>query len=220
MEITMKKLFFLFALICAGQLYGMEKEGAVGIYTSVLPEIKQQILNAALASSENVDEAIDAIKKFSVLRGVQFDKLFNNFQDFIKVVNLVSEKFPELTKSAIAEKVNPLFAKEYDALNMKLIRAVRNNESIEVITQLLNQGADINFCWRHRYTPLTSAIVERVDIVELLLSSGANPFFVWPGYGLTALGVVNNGLAQPNNDPVVVEKLNKMKALLENAMKK
>lgn len=222
----MKKIALLsVALICAGQLYGMEKEKgeAVGIYTfsEMLPEIKQQILNAALASSENVDEAIDAIKKFSILHNVSFDKFFTNLQDFIKVVNLLSQYFPELTKSEIAEKLNPSFAREYDALNKKLIKAVNDDKSIEVISQLLKQGADINFYLRNVGTPLTQAVVhDRVDIVEFLLNSGANPFVEWPGYGLTALGVVNNGLAQLNNDPAVVEKLNRMKTLLEQAMQK
>jgi len=222
----MKKMTLLFTILCAAQLYGMAKEEAVGIYTSALPEIKQQIISAALASSKNVDEAIGAIKKFSILHRVQSDKLFNNFQDFIKVVNLLSENFPELTKSEIAEKVNPAFAKEYDDLNEQLCMDIRYAGPIEDIIRQLNEGADVNFyldlpALYIGDTPLTLAVKRaRVDVVELLLNSGANPFFKQPYNELTALDIVQNFLAQANNDEALVGKIQAIKALLENAMKK
>ena len=227
----MKKIALLCALVCAGQLYGMESyfaeaskdrlgKEAVGIYTSseMLPEIKQQIISAALASSDSVDEAIDAIKKFSVLHRVPFDILFNDLKTFTKVVNLLKEKFfSKLTLLAIAYKLNPAIAEKYDELNAQLLESIYNGNPIEDIIELLNQGADVNTYAHERFhemwvegTPLrVAAEKSRVDVVKLLLNSGANPFVKLNYAGKTALDdAKEKGASQE-----VIE-------LLENAMKK
>ena len=230
----MKKMtILLFTIVCAGQLYGMEKEKeeAVGLYTSseMLPEIKQQIISAALASSKNVDEAIDAIKKFSILHGVQFDKFFNNLQTFSKVVSLLIEKYPQSTHSVIAKKLNPSLAKEYDALNKRLT----TSGSVEVVAELLNQGADINYQSKGD-SPLSLAVLNvNADSVKFLLEHGANPFIEFESIdkkGMTVLDSLNRYIGGLNNfsaiygqDPDIVDRLNeaeKIKMLLENAMKK
>ena len=207
----MKKLFLICALICVGQLYCMEpsvaktvsqgstsyggrdrkRRSGSALYSSeMLPEIKQQILNAALASSYNDYEAINAIKKFSILHGVQFD----DPQVLIEFENLLSEKFPKASKVTIRERLN----RQYYLLNATLAMRIYWNSPIELIVLAISQGADVN-CYDHGFnnTPLMLAVLTaRVEVVELLLNSGANPFFKQPYNGMTALDIVQNFLAR------------------------
>jgi hypothetical protein len=220
----MKKVALLCALICAGQLYGMEKEEAVGIYTSplMLPEIKQQILNVALAASKNVDEAINVIKNFSVMHQVPFA---NNFQNFIKFVNLLAKRFPELTKSVIAKKLNPSLAKQYDELNMKLLNSAC--DSVGDIAYLLKQGAAVNYVEpKSGKTILHYAIsCQNIDGVKLLVNSGVNLFYEIPPErkNLNPTSYVDfteDRIFSQKNLSEPVHRLTKIKELLEQAMKK
>src|SRR5690242_15449786 len=94
------KIALLFTIACVGQLYGMEKPS----YGSLLPELKQEIINTALATSKNVDEAISMLKKLSALHGVEFDKLFN-LKDFTKLVHVLADKF-NISTSQVAQKID------------------------------------------------------------------------------------------------------------------
>ncbi|HJZ24027.1 MAG TPA: hypothetical protein VJ201_06210, partial [Candidatus Babeliales bacterium] len=62
--------------------------------------------------------------------------------------------------------------------------------------------------------------VARVDIVRLLLDSGANPSFKLPIKGMTALDIVLDILNQVRDKDSVEKKLTAIKTLLEEAMKK
>lgn len=59
--------------------------------------------------------------------------------------------------------------------NHLLIKAVKD-EDIELVQQLLERGADVNFQEEWGWSPLHNAVqVDREDIVDLLLSHGAEP---------------------------------------------
>ena len=59
--------------------------------------------------------------------------------------------------------------------NHLLIKAVKD-EDIELVQQLLERGADVNFQEEWGWSPLHNAVqVGREDIVDLLLSHGAEP---------------------------------------------
>ena len=63
----MKKLFLLSALICAGQMYGMEP-----LYHTLPKELQKEIFNTALATSTSVADAVNAIKAVGTLHGVKY----------------------------------------------------------------------------------------------------------------------------------------------------
>lgn len=118
----MKKVFLLCALICAGQLYGMESEKLKyeDTYGSLPSELKQYIINTALVLSKDLPDAINAIKAFSTLHGVDYKKLND-----ITLVNALTDKFPEIVKDVIvfAVKQPELYQKVLTILKEKPIEA-------------------------------------------------------------------------------------------------
>src|SRR5262245_54934151 len=104
----MKKTIILFTILSIGLLNGMETEPS---YETLPKELKQEIINTALATSKSVDEAINTLKTVSALQGIQFDKLFD-LKDFTKLVHMLADKFNTKTE-LIAEKFKTPVAEEY-----------------------------------------------------------------------------------------------------------
>lgn len=194
----MKKVFLLCALVCAGQMYGMEKMGTFG----ELPEELHQEIVRALLNSKDLDQVIDAIKVASVLRGVRYDDL----ADFTKLVHALADKFNKPT-IFVARKFNTPTAKKYIDLSIALLFIP--SSTFNNVAQLIKDGADVNFTGNNYATPLSQAIQFRVNIekIKLLLDSGANPNFK------NSCGSVSDFMQQ-------VDAENASKQLIEEAIKK
>jgi len=160
------------ALICAGQLYGMESQPS---YETLLPELKQEIINTALATTKNIDESISMVKQLSIVHNVRYD----NLKDFTKLVHLLADKFDKSTADIaskfIASKFNTPIAHTYLNLGKNLLifagdrRPFRRIKMIE----LIDQGADVNFS-TGIVRPLKTALKSyNFDVVKILLNFGA-----------------------------------------------
>jgi len=195
----MKKITLLFTILCAGQLYGMEAQNI-----SDLPkDVHNEIIKMALATSDNLDEAIKAIKVASALRGIKYD----NLKKFTALVGVLAQKFPDLSREEIAQNFNTPLAKQYSELNYKLENALRAQVAyvLKFVKETLDEGADPNYTWKGKYpnetwlrisygkkdTDYHSILGEaynkralaqepiekkaRTEVIELLLAKGANP---------------------------------------------
>lgn len=146
----MKKVFLLCALVCVGQMYGMESERSLleAEHISQLSrDLHQKIINTALTTSNTVDEAIKAINGASALYGLKYDtstatdllmkRLPDNIdeaintvkhlqgttlKDFTALVSILAKKFPDEPRSLIATKFNTPIADQYVSLGMRLIK--------------------------------------------------------------------------------------------------
>ncbi len=97
----MKKLILLFTITCAaGQIYGMEPEISMepeNLYKTLPKELKQEIINTALATTNTIPEAINAIKKLSILHNIRYD----NLQNAPALVRALTKKFPDKSREEI-----------------------------------------------------------------------------------------------------------------------
>jgi predicted transcriptional regulator len=173
----MKKLILVFTMAYIG-LNGMEAQ-----YMNELPRELQEkiandsneILKQSLATSNTLDEAINAIKKLSALHGVQFD----NLKGFTTLVHLLANKFG-LSPQEVANKFNTPTSKKYMRLAVELIEAVKNN-NMDTVTELIAQGADVNYYKKDptevdKMTPLAYAVKKNNEkLVKLLLDYEAKP---------------------------------------------
>ena len=87
----MKKIALLLTIVCTSQLYtmkriyGMEPEPS---YETLPPELKQEIINTALATNKKLSKKIEMIKNLSALHGVQYD----NLKDFTTLVHILNKE--------------------------------------------------------------------------------------------------------------------------------
>ena len=107
----------------------------------MLPELQQEIITKALAVSDSVVEAIDMIKKLSIVHGTSFDKLFN-LKDFTKLVHILADQFDKSPYS-IALKFNTPIAKKYVELASLLNTSVQHG-IVAAAKQFIIEGADVN----------------------------------------------------------------------------
>jgi hypothetical protein len=111
----MKKTVFIFTILYASQLYGMEAE-----HISQVPkEVHQIIINNALATSNRPDEAISAIKRLSALQGI-------NFKHSTVLMHALIQKFPDKVKETI------IFAIEKPELYQELVTILEENQRIDL----------------------------------------------------------------------------------------
>ena len=235
----MKKIALLFtlSLVGAGQMYGMEpKTKELEIYKSFsqIPELQGEIINKALAVSDNIDEAIEMLKKFSIVHGIEFNKLFANLKDLTNLVHILANRFNTSNHEWIAHKIGTPIADQYLKLSRELVSTVnsfqKTEEILAKVKALLSQGADPNFnrqaldnVFRSIDTYNPEEDVKGVkQIVQLLLAYGAIPsefemYHVKSGSYLSSLKSGEKGrmLGQVLDDQV-----NEIKQMLENAMKK
>lgn len=169
----MKKITFLFIILCTGQIYGMEQEQSLG---NLPKEIHHEIVKA-LATSNNFGDTVQAVSIASALQGVRYD----NLKNFTALVHILADKFNKSTCVVSLHFKTPI-ATEYEKLGNALL-------SCWPSTKLIQQGADVNFIGYDPVkgkisTPLIMAArAGNVYLVELLLHAGANPYFESPEYG-------------------------------------
>jgi len=153
-------------------LYELRRTGQEPSYATLPKEVKQEIITAALASSETVHQVMNAIKIFSTLHSVQFGKLFGNLKSFTALMDILAKKSPDASRKDIAEKLKIPTAKEYIQLSESFLIDVieepkegeyfvkyapfsyvsvrePRNPKIELNTAytLLDRGIDPNFSW-------------------------------------------------------------------------
>jgi hypothetical protein len=187
----MKKIALLFTLtlVGAGALNGMDPtslyelrrtgpenpQPELGTFGHLPPELHEKIIQDAIASSNTVEKAIRAINAVSALRGVRYD----NLKAFTRLVHILASKF-KVPVNIIAEKFATPTAQKYIALSKRLGEAVEEDQ-VEMVKQLINQGADVNFLFRD-YNMLELAVSNQSEnslkILKILLDHGANPYLV------------------------------------------
>lgn len=229
----MKKMALLLTILCAGALNGMQE------WYNLPNELKQEIINTALAASNNIDAATKAIKTTGALYGVKFDE--NNLEDFTTLVHILANRFNLPTKT-IAEQFNSPTAKQYLDLGMKMSNPAMM--TAPYIALLISKGADVNFStfqfpnsfrWDNDFiekpivTLLMRAMNEfNVEAVKTLLDAGANQNLLYPLKG-TALDYLHHvvmfkGYLSTTSQNVIdsseKKKAEEIEQLLKNAMKK
>ncbi len=144
-----------------------------------------------------------------------------------------------MTREDIAKKFGTTIAKKYVNLGNTLVYLYTTPEEI---IKCINEGADVNFSSSTSsplgtITPLSIAIgKQKVDLIKLLLDSGANPYFKDFFKYKTAFDVIlkrierayeqrNKFYKLQNMEEVKrlednFQELEAIKTLLENAMKK
>ncbi len=173
---AMKKTTLLFTILCAVQLYGMEETQKMGTFGS-LPEDIHKVIVQSLATSNNLEQTIEAIKVAGILQGVRYD----NLKDFTKLVHILANKFNVPTEK-IAKKFNTPIAQKYLQLCSDLFKKILMRSSIEELTQLIQQGADVNCSAKFVLqlggvnTALNYTIrLGTTDALKILLDYGATP---------------------------------------------
>ncbi len=172
----MKKIALLLTIVCTSQLYtmkriyGMEPEPS---YETLPPELKQEIINTALATNKKLSKKIEMIKNLSALHGVQYD----NLKDFTTLVHILNKEL-KVTTARIAMKFNTPTAEKYLMLGHNLSEAVRldTQAAHDKIADLIKEGADVNFIDYNYVFPLHRAMwLLNTEGVNLLLNARANP---------------------------------------------
>jgi len=159
------KIALLLTILCAGQMYGMEptspvpyeassevrvdelrrtgplypERGTMGALEELPQDVHNEIIRMAIASSNTLEEAIQAIKVASVLRGVRYN--YDNLKDLTHIVDILSNIFPDMPKLIIATKINRQLAKEYfkTLASSKPFIAKNKQQALEILG--LHEGA-------------------------------------------------------------------------------
>jgi len=182
----MKKIALLLTIVCAGQLYGMEpsvaeamagrpEKGNLGDFEQ-LPEEVHGVIVKALATSNDLEQTIEAIKVASALQGVQYD----NLKDFTTLVHILADKF-DIPTAEVAQQFGTPMANTYYQLGSKLrhaVKVVQTEARYNEIIALIKDGADVNFSNDSKnFTPLNFALNNdfNVEVIKTLLNDGAKP---------------------------------------------
>jgi len=191
---NMKKVIMLFTVLCTITLNGMKnlEQDRFTLehshFKNLAPEIQVMIIQA-LNTYDNLDDIINIIKSAS-LTDWNLNQIINEIysnKKFTALVDTLANKFPHITRQEIAKKFGTPIAKKYIDLSEKLKTDVNDEKPIENIIQLINEGADANFTSPpivyssgHYRVPTAlyfAAMNSNINVVKLLLDSGANPYY-------------------------------------------
>lgn len=211
------KIALLLTILSIGSLFGMKRaadehyiEADMGselkpeIWGQFLPdEVKALIMVALAQSGNNLDEAINKIKKVSVLNKA-FNQMINaqygdvsNLQGFTQLVHILADKFG-VTTQEVAEKFGTPVAKEYIKRGNELLNVLESSLSIELLKKILDYGVDVNYSYPFdnllgMVTPMYLAMKKgMLEIIKVLLDSGVklksdeyyDTYDFWPHYDL------------------------------------
>lgn len=198
-------MILLFTILCAGQIYGMEKEQPSG--GPLVPDVYTEILKKVVERSNTLADAIQAVDIASVLQGIRYD----NLKNFTRLVHILADKFHITTQEAahkIASSLNNLLpiAKQYENLASNLNQALENFHSYthptkqepldarrNLIKRLIADGADVNYSSSLHSMPLETAAIHANDIqlIKLLLDAGARPDKIKFNFKKTSPSIAN-----------------------------
>ena len=143
----MKKVFLLCALVCAGQMYGMEPErGYIGIGMEELPADVKGLIIQSLASGDTLGEVLSNIRAISRTNkqlSTIVNVMYGNPRVFTVLVHMLAKKF-NTTTEAVAKKIGTPAAKHYLDLAEGLNTAISYFD-LDKAMQLIKQGADVNY---------------------------------------------------------------------------
>ncbi len=228
----MKKIIVLFTILCAGQLYAMKRPSKESTLLETeniggLPkELQDKITQTAIASSDNLDEAITTIKKLSTALGVSYDKLFSNLDDFTRVALTLADRFSiypfaPITPYAVAQKLNTPIAERYMAGYSLLRDAVRwSNDEMGLdmsLKPLLSNYPGIAKIDPQILFLALEARKNTLEVIKLLLENGANPYGR-DDLGKTFVEKVNEKIEFQQRYPTGSQQWTKIKALVEEAL--
>lgn len=186
----MKKVLLLLAILCANTLYGMKRAAGehyveADIRSELRPEIwgqlpsevKALIMVALAQSGGNLDEAVNNIKKVSVLNK-RFNQIINeaysidNLQGFTQLVHILAEKFGTPVARKYIQLGHDLLISIYDFSSF----------SIKKFEEYIKNGADVNYSSPSMpeyemtpgiKTPMFFAMRQgKLEVIQLLLDSG------------------------------------------------
>jgi len=170
----MKKIALVCTIFCAGMLNGMGSQkpqpGHYGLGRGSVPAEVQSIFS----TYDDIDDVILAIRVVS-LSDEELKQMMNEEYYFTKLAHILADKF-KLSTQLIGRKFATLVACQYVMLGDALINYTREKDS-NAITQLIIQGADVNYIANPYLTPLIMAVRAEADapIIQLLLDAGADP---------------------------------------------
>lgn len=157
----MKKVFLLCALVCAGQMYGMEQprnpQPELSTFQNLPNDVKNLIILAFAQSGDDIDSAIEKIKIASSTNKALKQMInMDNLAGFTVLVGILAEKFPDIPKDDIADKFDLPIAKKYNRLSysLKSVMDQYNMGNISTkkelenkVKELIENGADVGFTW-------------------------------------------------------------------------
>lgn len=155
----------LYGLNPTSQMTG-SKINALEIYQDLLPELQQKIIDTALATAKNPDEAIQMIEKLSILHGVRYD----NLKNFTALMSILAKKFPDITRQEIAQKFTLPIAQKYLDINdlfmhniskIKFYRPEKSGNALHEVTKLLDD-IDPNYSRVSSYSSADKQMQETV----------------------------------------------------------
>lgn len=229
----MKKVFLLCALVCAGQMYGMDEQPQSKSFFDLPTDVQAILISAT--SYDTADDAIKAIqaisrtnKELNRLVNKEYGKLSEyDLKEFTALVHRLADKF-KMDPMKIAYKFKTLEGRYYVAIPVArkyidlstLLRTHVDRGNIEYVQRVIDSGADMT---AEKPELLFLAMhVNPTDIstemIELLLKNGANPYDRdWEGRTLLdRLNLSARFYPSFKNSP----KYEKIKQLLEDAMAK
>jgi len=187
---AMKKTTLLFTmLLCTSALNTMENP-QLGRYVIGMEDLSAEVkalIVSAISTYDNPNDIVNTIKATShtnlELNAIVND-MYSNQKGFKALIQTLAKKFNS-APPVIAEKFNTAASKKYLNLAVTLLNAISYDAPIDQITQLINQGADVNYYNKDGISLLLLATSYKSDedndnpeLVKLLLDSGANPYVV------------------------------------------
>ena len=228
----MKKMILLSALVCAGQMYGMEPEKPQSVefgeeWKTLPNDVKPLILMALTQSGNDLDEAIKSIVKASrTTKALNQMINLNDLQGFTKIVHTLANKFNVSTQKVAVQFSTPT-SKEYNRLLREAHWYAREPVGEPItnnINQLIKEGLDVNAIYSDGKSLLQRAITDHrsLDLINLLLNAGANPHYK-DNEGHTALDYAKKLYSKVGTTPLdrfILMNYQPIIPLLEEAMEK
>jgi hypothetical protein len=183
----MKKIVILLTITCATLLTGMETKKTQSSYAGFGSRYVYDAVMPYIDNYDAVEDVILNIKVASLLGDEEIKRMINDEYTFTELTHVLADHFNLSTNTIAKNFEKTSAAKKYIELGSKLINALANkytdkqiafNEDVAVIKDLIAQGADVNYSVNY-VTPLIIAIKSgaSVNVIKLLLDSGANPLF-------------------------------------------
>jgi len=141
-------------------------------FETLLEDIED--INVPIKYVNPIDLIMKDIKAIS-LTNKDLNQIVNNPSVFTKLLHKLANTFDMNTNVMIKHFTIPV-VKTYQKLGLALICACSSEDFMVNVPEIIKQGADINFIFMGRFTPLYTAVHENnIKLLKLLLDYGAKP---------------------------------------------